>query len=381
MLILMNTDIRSIGNLCKKPLDAPVDSEVQCAMHNQLEFHWGYREGSAVPLLACTLISDNNRGNANICDGSDAFNADQIGRILGVKVPPFAKCHIEVKDAHATIRYAGEWIQLGLRVLKEHILAFQLEGSLIEAPVATSWWLPYDLEAVMRFGNSLNSSIPSNLAEAEFPPTPWADRVVIRVKSTAAPNIPLAPLSAGCSPPAPGLPKTWADVDTRLGHTPPISEASSGLAEYTSPNEQKTSKIQDDPGALEELRRSRGLEGGNEAVHKILSWANRKNYEVHVGISLEIPDTEGSESHEIRYWESSRDWPMLQTAAELYTSLAQRLTLRSSKGVIPIGMPNPDEEFEVLVSQSRKGGYIQFIPRHLIMRPVEAHPPLWALTK
>jgi hypothetical protein len=118
MVIPMNTDIRTIGNLWRNLLNALSELEVQCAMHNELECHWGYREGSAVPLIARTLVSDNNRGNANIYDGSDAFKADQIGRILGVKVPPFAKCHNDVKDARATMRYAGEWIPLGLRVLK-----------------------------------------------------------------------------------------------------------------------------------------------------------------------------------------------------------------------------------------------------------------------
>jgi hypothetical protein len=51
--------------------------------------------------------------------------------------------------------------------------------------VSTTWWLPYDFEAIVRYGHAVNSSIPEDPNEAEFPPTPWADRVVIRGKTSA----------------------------------------------------------------------------------------------------------------------------------------------------------------------------------------------------
>jgi hypothetical protein len=79
--------------------------------------------------------------------------------------------------------------------------------------MVSTWWLLYDLNAIMRFGHAVNTVIPEDPNEAEFPPLPWGDRVVIRVKSQALPNQPLAPLPAGGEPPsslpAPGLPATW----------------------------------------------------------------------------------------------------------------------------------------------------------------------------
>jgi hypothetical protein len=85
--------------------------------------------GSSVPSINCTLASDENRGNANIHDGSDSFRTEQIGRILDAKVPPFEKCQVTVKDTRVTIRQPGDLIPLGLRVLKEHDLAWMSEGA------------------------------------------------------------------------------------------------------------------------------------------------------------------------------------------------------------------------------------------------------------
>jgi hypothetical protein len=133
------------------------------------------------------------------------------------------------------------------------------------------------------------------------------------------------------------FPSTWSDV--QLGKGAPISAASSGLDGYVSPNEQKESQIPDDQAALEEIRRLRGSSTRDEEVHKVLSSATRKNYEVNVGIPLEIPDPVGGESHEIRYWEISKNCPTVSSANELYVALAQKLSERSLDGALPIGIP------------------------------------------
>jgi hypothetical protein len=134
----------------------------------------------------------------------------------------------------AIIQYDEEVVPLGLRILKEHQFAWNIEGRILEAPVATTWWIPYDYAAIMRYGHSVNTDIPEDLAQAEFPPEPWNDRVVIRIKSQASPKNPLAPLPADGSlePPAPGLPTSW--TGPALGQAPPISADASGLVGYHS---------------------------------------------------------------------------------------------------------------------------------------------------
>jgi hypothetical protein len=153
-----------------EPSSSGVSTNSRAHAHNELECHWGHREGSSVPLISCTLISDNNRGNANIYDGSNMFKADQMGRMLDVKIPPFEKCQVEIRNDRAIIRQPGDLIPRGLRSLKEHVFAFQYEGQTIEASGVTSWWVPYDLGAIMRNGDSLNTDIPADINEAEFPP-------------------------------------------------------------------------------------------------------------------------------------------------------------------------------------------------------------------
>jgi hypothetical protein len=189
-----------------------------------LECHWGYKEGSTTPLVTYKIASDNNRGNATIYEGSETFTADQIGRLLVTKVTPFTQARMEAKPNHVTLFLEGEWIPLGLRVLREHDLALQLRGTLIEAPTITSWWYPYNYEAIMRYGNSLNSDIPADPNEAEFPPEQWPQRVIIRIKDAPLPNPEPGPCLAGDSSSPPPPPKTWADVDQR--NLRPTSDAS-----------------------------------------------------------------------------------------------------------------------------------------------------------
>jgi hypothetical protein len=110
-------------------------------------------------------------GDTSVFPGTDQFKADQIGRILDVKVPPIPQCEIIPRgNAGAIIQYDGGIPPLGMRILKEHLLAWNVNGRIFEAPLASSWSIPYDYEAIMR-----------------FPPLPWGDRVVIRVKSQAPP--------------------------------------------------------------------------------------------------------------------------------------------------------------------------------------------------
>jgi hypothetical protein len=143
----------------------------------------------------------------------------------------------------------------------------------------------------MEFGHRINSEIPESSSEAEFPPEPWPERVVIRTKSHAPPQIPAAPLPASGDSlsTASGVPLGWSGV--ALGQAQPINADASGLAGYTSPNQgQDGTQIGDLPPDPE-LLRVRGEAMRNEEVHKMVSWTTRKNYPIWVGISLPIPQS------------------------------------------------------------------------------------------
>jgi hypothetical protein len=152
-----------------------------------------------------------------------------------------------------------------------------------------SCWLPYDFSVIMRFGHTVNTNIPEDPDQAEFPPTPWGNNVMIRVKSQSPPVQPVAPLPAGdgsCEPPpAPGLPLAW--TGPALRQAPPISAAAVAFAGYHSPNQ----TIPADPNEPEEppdpdLLRLRGVSNSDE------------DYPIWIGISLPIRDLVGEEFHE-----------------------------------------------------------------------------------
>jgi hypothetical protein len=144
--------------------------------------------------------------------GSDIFKAEQLSRTFEVKVPPFEQCQITQENGGWTIAQDEDWPQLTLRMAREHALVWNLNGTFMSAPEVATCWIPYDYEAIMRYGHAVNSSIPEDPIEEQFPPAPWSDRVIIKIKSSAAARVLAAPLPAGGdpqkSPPAPGLPST-----------------------------------------------------------------------------------------------------------------------------------------------------------------------------
>jgi hypothetical protein len=173
--------------------------------------------------------------------------------------------------------------------VKEHLLAWNIEGRILESPMITTWWIPYDYNAIMRYGHSVNSDIPEDPNEAEFPPTPWPERVVIRIKSQAPPQIPTALLSVDGSPApsAPDSPSGWKG--SALGQSPPISADAAALVGYHSqyesrPADQGEEEDQPDP----EVLKIRGEAMKNEEVHGVIGWTTRKNYPLRIGVSLPI---------------------------------------------------------------------------------------------
>jgi hypothetical protein len=116
-----------------------------------------------------------------------------------------------------------------------------------------------------------------------------------------------------------------------------------------------------DPAALAEIARVRGLTERDEAAHKALSWATLKDYEIHVGISLEVPDPVGDDTHEVRYWESAKSIPFIAFTNELYDWFAQTISTRSSSGALPEGMPASGDEMEAHIQRIGDGAHIRFI--------------------
>jgi hypothetical protein len=231
--------------------------------------------------------------------------------------------------------------------LKEHLLAWNVEGRILSAPLISTWWLPYDLNAIMRFGHTANTDIPEDPDEAEFPPLPWEERVVIRVKSQAPPAQPLAPLPADDdpqgSPSAPGLPATW--TGPAFGQALPISADTVALTNYHSPYETRVADQEPE-----------------EDVHSLISWTTRKDYPTWIGISLPIRDFVGTDYHEIQFWEDPAEpiqFP--HTIQGVYDWLTARLRERSGNANrLPIGMPEAFENLSVVTYRTGKEGPILF---------------------
>jgi hypothetical protein len=216
----------------------------------------------------------------------------------------------------------------------------------------------------MRLGHSVNSDIPDDVNQAEFPPEPWPERVTIRIKSQAPPQYPVAPLPVGGDSPLPAssLPLGWRGDP--LGQAQPISAGASGLVGYESQN-QGTENLQVEEPEDPELLRVRGVAMIDEEVHKQISWTTRKNYELWIGVSLPIKDPVGEFSHEGQLWEEGPRDPVIEEhhAAVVYNWLCERLAERSfTKDMLPPEMPFHVEEVTVQTWRDGKAGYIMFTP-------------------
>jgi hypothetical protein len=210
----------------------------------------------------------------------------------------------------------------------------------------------------MRYGHSVNSAIPENPDEAEFPPTPWPDEVTIRIKSQAPPQNPAAGDGLRGSSPAPDLPPGWKGP--ALGQAGPISAEAAGLADYTSPYSARTVEGQPEEPPDEELLRLRGEARGDDKVHHMISWTTRKDYPLMVGISLPIPDLSIERATEAQLWEETdEEWVITANHAEFaYMWLMDRLTSRSTQRMLPVGMPEAIDEVTVATRKDGKAGHI-----------------------
>jgi hypothetical protein len=161
---------------------------------NSRQFYWSLITSKQVSTFE--LRTTNFQGNTDIYEGSPHFISEQISRNLEIIMPPSALCQQTPRPRHGPkIEFQGETAPLGFRLMKQHNLSWNLEGTILSAPEPTPWFLPYDKAEIMRFGNSVNGAIPHDPDEAEFPDEPWPTDVVIRIKSRRPPQMSRGPRS------------------------------------------------------------------------------------------------------------------------------------------------------------------------------------------
>jgi hypothetical protein len=248
--------------------------------------------------------------------------------------------------------------------MKTHHFSWNLNGTILPAPEANAWWLPYDRNAIMKFGNSVNGVIPPDPNMAEFPDEPWPKEVLILVR--------LSPNPRPGPPPSPvgGPPKSFTPPGSWQGpppdQAPAISEAASGLADYTSPNSVQTIDGQPEESPDEALQAFRGFSEKDSLIHAMISWTTLESYPLRIGISLPVPNqilVDGEEVvHEAQLWEETEEEFMIEKnhAEFIYTWLSERLKSRSSTKILPERMPESVEEVAVQTIRDGNYGYIIF---------------------
>jgi hypothetical protein len=112
----------------------------------------------------------------------------------------------------------------------------------------------------------------------------------------------------------------------------------------------------------------------DEAVHKLISWTTFKDYPTQIGISLEVPDWVGSDTHEIQYWEEATFLPPISSAAEAYQWLMETLANRSNQRRLPRGMPPMFECIEVSTERTGPNGRILFSLDTSMVSTVQSMP-------
>jgi hypothetical protein len=370
LVVRKNATESEILSQWSKLLGVPDSIRLAVSTRNGTEFFWTYHSKPAA--IPCIFRTASSQGNASIYDGPAQFKAEQLGRILDIKVPPLDQCQITREDqGPVIIQYQEEVQRLGLRILNEHILGWNLEGRILMDPNISTWWLPYDYAAIMRYGHTINSGIPDDVDQAIFPDLPWPERVVIRIRSQAPPPSPAAPLPVGGTPAllAPGPSTGWRGA--ALGQAQPISADAAGLAGYNSPNQGQGSPPEDlppDPSLLA----FRGETKKNEEIHAIISWKTWKDYPLMIGISLPARYQVGEEFHEIQLWEETVEDSIAEgdQATTVYDWLITRIRGRSTTQTLPATVPLTVNEVTVQTWKDWKNGYILFTPNDSLTVPV-----------
>jgi hypothetical protein len=363
-----------VKDLWKSLLDVPPDVDIQVQTGNGEEFYWAYvtlKDTTTYTIRTPSLYMD-----VTIFPGSNTFEAEQISRLLGYKLPPAAtgqviSCH----GGGSIVQFGEDMVPLGLKILKVDLLSWNLNGLILKAPQPTTWWVPYHLDRIRRYGNSVNSAIPADPNEAEFPPTPWPEEVVIRIKSHPPMPDPPTPALVGGAPLAlpPLDPTVWHGP--ALGQAQPISADAASLVNYQSANSIRTVDVQEEDPTDPQLLALRGESEGDQLVHQMISWTTRKDYPLMIGISLPISDMSETGAHEGQLWEQAsadaEQWLIANNHMDhVYAWLLDKLTSRSSQREAPVGTPAADG-VTVRTFKDGKAGHILFTPKEMFATPVK----------
>jgi hypothetical protein len=299
--------------------------------------------------------------------GKTQFEADQISRLLDIKVPPLVKSRKTTRPrAGPLVEFDEDVVPLGLRIIGTHLFAWNIEGTILRDVAPMDLWVPYDFNLIMRRGHEVNTSIPEDSAEAEFPDFPWGDQVTIRIKSHGSPSVAPVPTPAKDSPRPFIPPGSWQGP--ALGQAPSISPDAAALVSYTSPNTgQDGTTLGDLPPDLD-LLRVRGELDKDEEIHRMIEWTTRKDYPLMVGLSLPIADHSFDGAHEAQLWEETNENWILDAdhAAKAYQWLIERFLSRSMHQLPPAGMPESVSDLSITTWKDGKAGYILFTPTDMI---------------
>jgi hypothetical protein len=101
----------------RKLMEIPESISLSIRVGGRDNCFWGYRSNpDTIPCIFRTAIG---HGNASIMDGPAQFKAEQISRILDIKMPPLAQCHVTREDGGPVkIQYGGEIAPLSLKILR-----------------------------------------------------------------------------------------------------------------------------------------------------------------------------------------------------------------------------------------------------------------------
>jgi hypothetical protein len=231
-VVPVNASAQKIVDLWRTTLEAPPNVGIFIISGNGDKYHWGY--SSQEKTVSYSIITPTKRWDVSIYPGVTQFEADQLSRLLEIKTPPLVRAHRINRHANAIIQFDDEPTLLSSRLIGTHLFSWDLEGSIIRDVIPMDLWVPYDLGQIMRRGHSVNSSIPEDISQVEFPDFPWGDEVTIRIKSQNSPPIASIPTPSSDPQRLIAPPSSWQGP--ALGQAPAISTDAADLTGYTSPN-------------------------------------------------------------------------------------------------------------------------------------------------
>jgi hypothetical protein len=129
--------VQQVTYLWRRLVEVPDDIGLQVTTGSNSEYFWGYLTTKAT--ISVAFCTPNIRSDVCIFTGQPSFEADQIGILLDVKVPPIPKCQVTPRHRDGpVIRYDEDLSPLGLRILKTYLLSWNLEGTILKAPLVTT---------------------------------------------------------------------------------------------------------------------------------------------------------------------------------------------------------------------------------------------------